>query len=344
MDTPPVGSLGRYARQNASGLISPEDQRKLGGSSVLLVGCGALGSPLAGLLVRAGVGGLVIADRDVVELHNLQSQQLYDENDVRERLPKAEAAARRLRAINSSVRVEALVADVTAGKIEGLAARADLILDGTDNLETRYLLNDAAVKLGKPWIYGGLLGTGGMTLTVLPGRGPCLRCLFPEPPAPGSQPTCDTRGVLNTAAAWVTAVQATEALKLLSGSAAEAGGFRMMDVWTGTVQSPRAERKEDCPCCGRRDFEFLDARRGSSATRLCGRGAVQIMPERPVKTDLALLKERLAPLGKVTHNGLLLEFTAGGRRLVVFPDGRVLVMGTQDIAEARSLTARYIGS
>lgn len=335
----------RYARQTVLGAIGQAGQEKLAGSAVLVVGCGALGSAQAEFLARAGVGRLILADRDILELHNLQSQLLYAESDVAERLPKAEAAARRLRAVNSSIKIEPVITDVTAANVKELAGRADLVLDGTDNFETRYLLNDAAVSAGKPWVYGGVLGTDGMVLAVHPGRGPCLRCLFEDPPEMGSVPTCSTFGVLNTAVAWVAALQVTEALKALTG--AEAAEFKLhtLDIWRGTVTAVAAGRRAGCVCCGERRFDFLDSKRGSSSSAVfCGRNAVQVTPERRMAPDFAQLRERLKPLGAVTFNGVVLEFTSGDRRLVVFPDGRVLVNGTTDTAEARSLVSKYIGS
>ena len=335
----------RYARQTVLGAIGAAGQRKLAESAVLAVGCGSLGSALAEFLARAGIGRHILVDRDILELHNLQSQLLYDESDVRERLPKAEAAARRLRAVNSMIKIEPVLADVTAANIKELVERADLVLDASDNFETRYLLNDAAVSAGKPWVYGGVLGSDGMVLAVHPGRGPCLRCLFEDPPEMGLIPTCNTFGVLNTAAAWVAALQVTEALKCLTGAEAAEFKLHILDIWGGTVTAVAAERRAGCVCCGQRRFDFLDSKRGSSSSAvLCGRNAVQVTPERRLAPDFARLRERLAPLGAVTFNGVVLEFTCGERRLVVFPDGRVLVNGTTDTAEARSLVAKYIGS
>ena len=335
----------RYARQTVLGQIGKAGQEKLAASAVLVVGCGSLGSAQAEFLARAGVGRLILADRDILEPHNLQSQLLYDEDDVRERLPKAEAAARRLRAVNSAIKIEPVVADVTAANIKELAERADLLLDGTDNFETRYLLNDAAVSAGKPWVYGGVLGSDGMVLAVHPGRGPCLRCLFEDPPEMGLIPTCNTFGVLNTAVAWVAALQVTEALKFLVGGAPVDFKLHTLDIWRGSVAAVAAERRGGCVCCGERRFEFLDSKRGSSSSAvLCGRNAVQVTPERRLAPDFARLTESLKPLGAVMFNGVVLEFTAGSRRLVLFPDGRVLVTGTTDAAEARSLVAKYIGS
>ncbi len=339
------GPDARYARQTVLDMIGRAGQRRLAESAVLVVGCGSLGSAQAEFLARAGIGRLILADRDILEPHNLQSQLLYDESDVNARLPKAEAAARRLRAVNSSIKIEPVITDVTAGNIKELVGRSDLVLDACDNFETRYLLNDAAVSAGKPWVYGGVLGVDGMVLAVHPGRGPCLRCLFEDPPELGLLPTCNTFGVLNTAAAWVAALQVTEALKFLVGTEAAEFKLHTLDIWRGTVTAVAAERRAGCVCCGGRSFDFLDSKRGSSSSAvLCGRNAVQVTPERRLAPDFARLRERLAPLGAVTFNGVLLEFISGAHRLVVFPDGRVLVNGTTDTAEARSLVAKYIGS
>ena len=338
----PSGS--RYARQEILGVIGRAGQEALGRSTVLVLGCGALGSVQAELLARAGVGRLILVDRDVLELHNLQRQLLFDEQDVRERLPKASAAARRLRAVNSEITIEAVVTDVTASSVVDLVRSCDIVIDGTDNFETRYVLNDAAVQAGKPWIYGGVLGTDGTVMAVRPPEGPCLRCVFPNPPDAHELPTCETRGVLNTAVVWVAALQVTEALKLLVKAPAADFKLQALDVWRGSVRSVAVQRDETCICCAQRRFEFLSGERGSSSTVFCGRNAVQVTPESKTAPDFAGLRERLSPLGSVTVNGLVLEFTCGEQRMVVFPDGRVLVMGTTDAAAARSMVAKYLGS
>lgn len=250
----------RYARHEALKLIGPSGQKKLLESSVLVLGCGSLGSAQAMLLARAGVGRLILADRDVVEDYNLVTQVLYDEDDVKGRLPKAEAAARRLRAINSSIKAEPAVVDVSAANVEGLVAKADLVMDGTDNYETRFLINDAAVKAGKPWVYGGVLGTSGMVMPVRPGQGPCLRCLFELPPKEERLPHCNDFGVLNAAVAWAAALQVTEALKILAGVTDESTRLYTLDIWNASAGSVAAQRAENCPCCGQRRFDFLGAR------------------------------------------------------------------------------------
>ena len=328
-------STSRYARQAVLPMIGRPGQEALSRSSVLVVGCGALGSTQAELLARAGIGHLILVDRDVLELHNLQRQFLFDEQDVRERMPKAAAAARRLRAINSEISIDAQVADVTAANVAELIGPADLVIDGTDNFETRYLLNDAAVQAGKPWIYGGVLGADGTVMAVRPGQGPCLRCVFPDPPDAHLLPTCETQGVLNTAVVWVAALQVTEALKLLVRDPTVEHKLTTLDVWHGTSRSVTVQRDAACACCAERRFEFLSGERGTSSTVFCGRNAVQVTPEKRAAPDFTSLRQRLEPLGKVLVNGLVLEFTRDNHRMIVFPDGRVLVMGTTDTAEAR---------
>ena len=334
--------LERYSRQVRLPEVGRQGQRRLGQSRVLLVGCGALGSVLANSLVRAGVGELTVVDRDLLELHNLQRQVLYDEQDVAAGLPKAEAAARRLRRVNSTVSVSALVQDVTAHNVEGLVAGAHLVLDGTDNLETRYVINDACVKAGTPWIYGGVIGTNGMTMNVLPG-GPCLRCVFPTPPPAGSLPTCETAGVLGTAPAVIASLQATEAIKILCGAETPASGLLSVDLWGRRFQQVEVLRDEACPTCGRGQYDFLKTRETAWVTSLCGRDAVQITPARPAEIDLEQLARTLESAGEVSFNGFLLQAEIEGHELVIFPDGRVMIKGTTDEAVARSLYNKYVG-
>jgi adenylyltransferase/sulfurtransferase len=240
----------RYSRHAKLSLIGQAGQRKIEKSSVLIIGCGSLGCAQAAFLARAGVGRLTLADRDTVQPPNLATQLLYDEVDLLERAPKAQAAARRLRAINSGIAIEPVVADISAANIAPLVSKADLVLDATDNFETRFLINEAAVKAGKPWIYGGVLGTDGMAMAILPGRGPCLRCLFDLPPPEGRLPPPDVFGVLATAAAWVAALQTTQALKALACGAADWGRMHTLDIWNGTVTTAEVPRDPACPCCG----------------------------------------------------------------------------------------------
>lgn len=251
---------GRYSRQSVLPVIGADGQRRIRAASALVAGCGGLGTHIAETLARAGIGRLVLVDRDIVELHNLPRQALFDEADVAGRAPKALAAARHLARIASDVVLQPEVAVISAANVEALVARVDVVLDGTDNFETRYLLNDACVKAGKPWIHGGVLATDGNVLAVVPGVGPCLRCVFPDAPPPGSLPTCATAGVLSTAVAWVAALEATEALKILVGAPFVPGRLHSFDVWNGEYTRVDIRRSPDCPCCGRRDFEFLDGR------------------------------------------------------------------------------------
>ncbi|MHC4606723.1 MAG: ThiF family adenylyltransferase [Planctomycetota bacterium] len=334
----------RYSRQRVLREIGPRGQERLAASRILIVGCGALGSVQAELLVRAGVGNICIVDRDVVEMSNLQRQTLFDEEDAVAGIPKVVAAMRRLRTINSAVQIRGIVLDVLPENVEELVSDATLVLDGTDNFETRYLINDACVKHRKPWIYGGVIGTGGMAMTVLPGRGPCLRCVFMEAPSAGSEPTCDTEGVLNTAPAAVASIQVTEALRLIVEGEIE--GFRMFvaDLWRGSWRSVGVVRDEVCPCCGEGRFDFLDATALSRTTLLCGRDAIQVSPPQGTRLSLPDLEKRLSRVGTVSRRDLMLQLEVEKYRLHVFPDGRAIIRGTTDEAVARSLYAKYLGS
>lgn len=333
----------RYARQRVLPQIGADGQQKILRSSVLLVGCGALGSVQATLLARAGIGKLRIVDRDIVEENNLQRQLLFDEDDARLGLPKAVAAVRKLRRINSTIALEAVVADLTSRNIEELMAGTLLVMDGTDNFETRYLINDACVKHGRPWVYGGVIGTSGMTLAVLPKRGPCLRCTVPIPPPPASLPTCETAGVLSTASCTVASFQVTKALRIVVDGHPEEPRLEVLDPWRGEFRSLHVTREPSCCCCGQGRFQFLEEGEGPRASVLCGRNAVQISPGRPSEIPLARVKERLEPAVRVSSNGLVLQFKVGEYELVIFPDGRTIVRGTTDVAQARRLHARYIG-
>ncbi len=340
----PAPPIARYSRQSALPVIGAAGQRRLAASTIAIVGCGALGSAQAELAARAGVGHLKLIDRDILELHNLQRQLLFDENDVRDRLPKAVAAARRLAAVNSTITLEPVVADLTATTIAELLANVDLVLDGTDNFETRYLLNDDAVQRARPWVYGGVLGCEGTVMAIRPNTGPCLRCLLPDPPTPGDLPTCETQGVFGPAVVWVAALQIAEAFKLLLDNMAAETRLHTLDIWKPACRSTPVARQDNCLCCSQRRFDFLDATLGSTAISFCGRHAVQITPAQPNTPDFARLEARLEPFGTVARNGLLLEFAVADHRLIIFPDGRVLVMGTTDPATARTLVAKYLGA
>jgi adenylyltransferase/sulfurtransferase len=337
----------RYLRQATYPPIGPEGQRHLAAASVLLVGCGALGSAVANLLVRAGIGRLVIADRDYVELHNLQRQSLFDEDDVARHLPKAEAAVAKLRRINTDVSVESAVVDVNASNVEGLLENVQVIVDGTDNFETRYLINDVAVKFDRPWVYGGVIATYGITMTIRPGLSPCLRCVFAEPPEPGGTLTCDTAGVLGPAVSLVASVQAAETMKLAIGDHdALNRDLLAVDVWRLTFDRiPLDAPAPDCPTCGRRDFSFLDRPPLTQTTVLCGHDAVQVRVDPGVKLDLDALASRLRSAGEVLANPYLVRFRdpTAGHELTIFADGRAIIKGTGDETDARAIYARYIG-
>jgi molybdopterin-synthase adenylyltransferase len=332
----------RYSRQILFAGIGASGQEALIGSQAVLVGCGALGSFHAAALARAGVGRITIVDRDYVEPSNLQRQWLFEEDDAAQALPKAVAAERRLRAINSAVRVRGVVADLTAANAEDLLGGADVILDGTDNFETRYLINDYSVSRETPWIYGAAVGSYGISMPVIPGRTACLRCIYPEPP-PGAQPTCETAGVLNTIASLVASVQVADALKILCGHSEQVEArITTADVWKGGIRQVAMPAQDpECPTCGRRQFPFLEES-DRPPVRLCGRNAVQIHAgDRPI--DLVELKARLEPLGEVRANEFALRFTVRPYEMTIFPDGRVIVKGTSDTGVARSLYSRYVG-
>src|SRR3954447_16413822 len=340
-------SLERYSRQMRFGGVGEAGQRKLLDSHVTLCGCGALGTVLANVLVRAGVGHLRLVDRDFIETHNLQRQVLFDEHDVSENLPKAEAAARKLGAINSSVHVEPVVTDIDRTNILDLVDDADVILDGTDNFEIRYLINDVAVKLGKPWVYGGSIGSHGQTMTILPGETPCLRCVFPAAPDPGEAGTCETAGVLGPIVSIIASFQAAEAFKLLAGRRdAVNRDLVYVDVWENVnrrIKIAGLKGKVDCPCCGRGKFEWLDGEHGAQTTSLCGRNAVQVSHRIAGKLDFATMARELGVMGKVSFNKFLLKFDVDDYQFTVFPDGRAIIKGTADADKAKTLYAKYVG-
>ena len=332
----------RYSRQILFSRIGQAGQRKLADSRVAIVGCGALGSHQAAALVRAGVGELLIIDRDYVEESNLQRQSLFDERDAFESLPKAVAAEAHLKQANSSVIVRGIVADLTAENAAQTLSGIHALLDGTDNFETRYLLNDLSLQQGFPWVYGAAVGSYGITMTIVPGRGPCLACVFPAPPA-GVQPTCDTEGILGAAASAVASIQVAETLKLLVGDCgALHGRLISFDLWENRFQAidPGAP-VEDCMACQRRDFTYLNQRSLPPVT-LCGRNSIQIH-ERKLPFDFAGLEERLKAHGLVRANAFVVKFHVAPYEMTIFPDGRAIIKGTSDAATARSLYAQYIG-
>ncbi len=336
----------RYSRQILFPEIGKSGQEKLLASRVLIVGCGALGASHAEMLARAGVGKLRIVDRDFVEFTNLQRQTLFKESDAVDRLPKAIAAKTRISEINSDIEVDAIVADVNYSNVEQFIDGCDLVIDGTDNFQVRYLLNDACVKLGKKWIYGAAVSSYGTTMTIIPGETPCLRCIFDEMPDAGSSPTCDTAGVIMPIIATVSAVQVAEALKILVGDTGSLHGSLMQfDIWANDRQRIKlGEPNADCKTCGQKIFEYLDADNAEFSAVLCGRNAVQIAPQRVARLDLEELADRLRSLVSVKVNEYLLRFETGDLEMTVFLDGRAIIRGTEDTSTARGFYAKYVGN
>lgn len=336
----------RYSRQILFNEIGETGQLQLADARVVIIGCGALGSAQAESLARAGVGRLRIVDRDFVEASNLQRQTMFTERDAEERLPKAIAAANHIREINSDIQVEPEVVDVNHSNVERLMKGCQLVLDGTDNFETRYLINDSCVKHQINWIYGAAVGSYGVTMTIQPHQTPCLRCVFEEPPPAASAPTCDTAGVIMPIISVVAAVQVSEALKLLTGNIGDLHRSLMQfDVWRNEwrkinpgVPSP------DCKTCGRREFTTLSAISDDFAAVLCGRNAVQISPMSPKQIDFRSLAERLRAAGEVKFNQYLLRFRTREYELTVFKDARSIISGTDQVSTARSVYAKYIGT
>lgn len=355
-----MDDLSRYSRQTRFAPIGEAGQRALAGSRVLICGCGALGSTLAEMLVRAGVGQVRIVDRDFVDRSNLQRQSLFDEADVEQHLPKAVAAAQRLRTLNRDVSVEPIVADIGPDNILEFGADCTVWLDGSDNFELRYLINDASLETGTPWIYGGVIGAFGQSLPIVPHRTACLRCVIDSPPDPGQTETCDTAGVIGPAVHVVASIQATSALKLIVGGP---GSLRpewvIVDLWNNswrTIDVGPAFADRRCAAChgGRRDW--LRGDRSTRAAVLCGRNSVQILPAERAGWDWQALASRLQPLGRVTQNAFLTKFTpqsdgaqaasatSENTTLHIFRDGRAIIEGVSDVAAARGLYARYLGS
>jgi adenylyltransferase/sulfurtransferase len=338
----------RYDRQARFAPVGEAGQRQLAKARALVCGCGALGSVVAETLVRAGVGFVRIVDRDFLELNNLQRQVLFDEHDVADGLPKAIAAANKLSRINSDVEIEPVVADVTHQNLGKLAGDVDMLLDGTDNFATRFLLNDFAVKNNKPWVYGGCIGAEGQTMTILPGDTACLACLMADVPPPGTTPTCDTAGIIAPIIGVIASIESAEALKILSGHReAVSRRLTIMDLWDNQIRSvdlSRLRDSGDCRVCKHQEFAWLNGERGSTSAVLCGRNAVQLSAPTGATASLDDIAARLAGVGSIQRNAFLLRLTLDGYVLTVFPDGRTIVSGTNDIATARTLHARYIGA
>ncbi len=337
-------AFDRYSRQTLLPEVGSDGQRKLLSSTVALVGCGALGTAIASGLTRAGVGHIKVVDRDFVELSNLQRQTLFDENDVTQGLPKAIAAVEKLRAINSEIRLEPLVTDLNPFNVERILNDVDLVVDGTDNFEARFLINDACLKFDLPWVYGAVIATYGVTMSIVPQKTACLRCMLRDQPPPGTVPTCDTVGVLGAAASIIGALEVTQALKLLLDGGEEFWShLTQVDAWTGEWLQIELERTPDCPACGLGQYEFLEAKEGSFVTSLCGREAVQVSVRGDVTLSLPQLAERLATSGQVQFNEYMLRCEVDGYDIAVFPNGRAIIKGTVDETEARTVYAKYIG-
>ena len=343
-----MSNYDRYSRQILFQGIGEEGQECIAHSKVVIIGCGALGAVAAETLARAGVGHLRIVDRDFVEESNLQRQIIFEESDALERLPKAIAAAARIARVNLDVRVEPFVTDVNFENVEEIIEGANVVIDGTDNFETRFLINDACLKTKTPWIYGAAIGSYGLTMTIVPGSSPCLRCVLEAMPEPGSGPTCDTAGVIMPIVTTIASIQAAEAMKLLTGHTNELHrSLIRIDVWDfqfNRLDLSSFDHQEKCPACGRGEFEFLRGSGRQVTTTLCGRNAVQIARSGVGSLNFADLAERLKPAGEVAFNDFLLRFRVDGYDITVFRDARSIIRGTADPAVARGLYARYIGA
>ncbi len=330
----------RYSRQIILKEIGEDGQTKLLESSLVVIGCGALGSVIANNLVRAGIGNIQIVDRDMVELSNLQRQTLFDENDVGR--PKAIAGAKKLSMINSAIKIEPVVEHINYSNVEKIIRNCDLVIDAADNMETRFLLNDACVKNEIPWIYGGAIGTYGMSMNIIPDETPCLRCIVPALPKAGMLPTCDTEGVLNTIPTIIASIECTEALKILLGRDINKT-LLIYDVWKHEHQPIKVERKDDCKCCVKHNFESLNGGKKEIVTSLCGSNAIQITPIEKGELSFENLRERLHKVGNVEINEIIIRFKTGKYELNIFKNGRTIIYGTSDKKIARSLYAKYIG-
>jgi adenylyltransferase/sulfurtransferase len=335
---------GRYIRQERFRGIGSEGQALIGKGRVVLIGCGALGTANAEILTRAGVGFLRLVDRDVVELSNLQRQNLFTEDDARRSAPKAVAAQHYLKRVNSEVEIEGLIRDATPDNIEELCADAHLVVDASDNFETRYLINDFSVKHGKPWIYGACIGSFGVVFPFVPGRTPCLQCLLESPPDVGAAPTCETEGILASVVHVVAARQTVQVLRLLTGQPTSSH-ILQVDVWTDTWRTVPAEhlRTDACACCGQRRFRFLEGPAVSQSTTLCGRNAVQISPAHSLTVDFHSLATRLRETGEVEFNSYMMRVRLPECEIVLFPDGRSIIKGVDDPVKAKALFAKYVG-
>jgi len=340
-------SLERYSRQILFQHIDEDRQKKLIDSTVLLIGCGALGTVSSSYLVRAGIGQLRIIDRDFIEENNLQRQILFDEDDILENVPKAIAAQKKLQRINPNIKVEGFVTDINYSNIEELTKDVDIIIDGTDNFETRFLVNDYCVKNSLPWVYGACIGSRGVVMNIIPSKTPCLRCVFETIPQMGSFPTCDTAGVIGPIAGIIASFQVTEAIKILTGNYDSVNkNLLEIDVWeTNFRQIDISELKDtnSCPTCKLHNYEFLEAEAGVMTTLLCGKNAIQVMSRNIGNIDLRHLEQRLGSIADVSCNDFMLKFKIKDHAFTVFPDGRAIITGTADTSIAKSLYSKYLG-
>ncbi len=329
----------RYSRQTLLPEIGPKGQELLGKSRAVVIGCGALGTYCLGFLTRAGVGQVVVIDRDIIDISNLQRQSLFNEEDVGR--PKAKVAEERLRKINSDIEIWGVVADVNFSNVQKMLKGATVVLDATDNMDTRFLVNDACVKNRIPWVYAGAVGVTGMVMSIVP-DGPCLRCVFPQLPAPGQLPTCDTVGIINTLPSAVASLEATEAFKIMLGRE-PLKELLVLDVWASELQRIKVKKDRGCETCGKGNFEYLQAKKRKLVVTMCGRNAVQIVPARELKEDLADLKKKLLKVGQASLRDGVLTFKAKGVEMTIFPDGRTIVGGTTDLAKAKTIFSKYVG-
>ncbi len=337
----PINRTERYSRQMLLPEIGPDGQKLLMDSKVLVIGLGALGGHIANNLARAGIGHIKLVDRDVIELNNLQRQILYDEDDVGR--SKVMVAAEKLKKINSDIRIDAYLRDLNFSNAELMIKGTDVVVDGTDNMETRFLINDVCVKNEIPWIYAGAIGTQGMTMTIIPHDSPCLKCIIPGIPPAGSLGTCDTAGILNSVTSIVAAVESAEVIKLLLDSKNINDGLFMIDAWTHSWEKVNVSRKNDCRCCVEHDFEFLNVKKRTMVTALCGKDVVQISPIKRSDISLDELGAKLGKVGEVEYREFALVFKLPGFEITIFKDGRATINGTSDEKTAKSLYSKYLG-
>lgn len=330
----------KYSRQILLNHIQEEGQEILSKGYITIIGCGALGTTIANNLVRSGIGHIKIVDRDIVELNNLQRQNLFNEEDIGS--PKASIAAKKLEKINSDVTIDYVVDDINHGNIEKTIRNSDIVLDGTDNLLVRFLINDACIKHKIPWVYGGAIETYGMTMNIIPDKTPCFRCVIWKLPGTGLLPTCDTVGVLNSIPTIIASIESTEAIKILLKKDVNKD-LIMYDVWSHNFQRVKVQKMKNCKCCGSHNFEFLNAEKKETMISLCGRGAIQITPGKQMKISFEELANKLAKLGDVKRYEIILRFTIPDYELNIFRNGRAIIIGTNDMKTAKSLYAKYVG-